>query len=456
MTAASTPITAQILAALCPSPNPSGPQPLPAYYGMVMLGLASQAYTAQGSDWPTIQAGLSVAITTPQYTPHLPSPVGGPDPVPGAWSLDWGPANGQDGDGDNSNLIYIASYRTPVLAGEAVGAPYFFVVGIRGTDTSVKGKPLHQQLLQDIRDFELISWPDLLAGKYNDLLHGHLCVPTPNTQDAGALTGKIALGSMRGFVKLANSTAPLNDGKIPGSKGTPLTVMAALQSLMQKNPATPIVVTGHSLGACQTQLMASYVAWQFPKTNVIPFAYAPPTAGDAGFVSTYSQQCPWGQFWYNEYDVVPYAFITMTANYEQKSGLSFAAQNLWSAYKWPDVAPGANTPVVNPNGEPGPPLPIEMVALIDTLGRLIPSVYVRPANGLLPLAGNIPSAYEIAALLAAMGGGMAKQDSTSGLAQLIWQHFPPCYSKLMAAQYGAQLAPFDFKSYKPGSVESGA
>ena len=255
------PTLAEMLAVLGPSNQPGVVVP-PAYYGMVILGLANQAYSAQGSAWNVIQSTLYTAITETKYTPPLPSPgqpgVASPTPLSGTWSLDWGPANGQNGDGDNSNLIYIASYRAQNNSNYAQNAPYFFVVSIRGTDTSVTGTPLYQQLLQDIRDFSFYSWSDLLAGKcYHQpvpppiLPPERLTVPTPNTQDTSALSGNVATGSSLGFVRIANSSAPLNDGQPPSNNGTALTVVQALNDLLGNYPGTPIVVTGHSLGACR-------------------------------------------------------------------------------------------------------------------------------------------------------------------------------------------------------------
>ena len=58
-------------------------------------------------------------------------------------------------------------------------------------------------------------------------------------------------------------------------------------------------------------------------TTVIPYAYAPPTAGDGDFITTFQAQCPAGQFWYNTFDVVPYAYITLASG---ESGLSWAAR----------------------------------------------------------------------------------------------------------------------------------
>lgn len=433
----STPSAAQILAALSP---PAGNPTAPAYYGMVVLGFAAQAYTQQGAAWSTIQSGLMTAITNTQFTPALPSPLVALSQgatVAGTWSLDWGPANGPNGDGgDESNLVYIASYRA--LAGNpnyAAGAPMFFVVGIRGTDTADKLIPLLQQLAQDVRDFKPLPWSGVLNSG---------SVPTPNTTTPATLPGNIANGTSLGFIKIASSMALLNGDSAIAKKNTGLlSVAEALKALMPAGSAVPIVVTGHSLGACQTQVMASYLAWQFPQNTVIPYSYAPPTAGDSDFINGYSNQCPAGQFWFNEYDVVPYAFLGVPGS---QTGLAFAAQHLWASYRWPQgsILVGSNTDY---SGQPAPPLPSAMVDAISLLGPDIPTVYARPGNGVFGLAGAIPSPQVIAMLLQSMGGSLGSQSAVGGLAQLVWQHFPPCYRNLMLAQYGSQLAPFKFAAY---------
>jgi hypothetical protein len=441
MTANVTPTPSQMLAAL-QSP----------YYGMVFLGLASQAYTAQ-ADWNEIPQGLYNALTQTRYTPQLPGlnqpGVATPAPIPGSWSLDWGPANGADGSGDNSNLLYIASYRAKGNPNYADGSPYFFAVGIRGTDTSVHGDALWQQIFQDIRDFTLWSWPNLLSGE-DGKGDKTLLVPTPNTLDISGISGNVAHGSMLGFVKLANFTAPLNNGLPPSqATGPSLTVMAALNQLLTQYPRTPVVVTGHSLGAALTQLMSAYLAWQLgPSTTfnvpVIPQAFAPPTAGDQDFITTYQALCPNSFFWYNAYDVVPFAYITMDGG---KSGLDYANHNLWTAYKWPA---GSVTPQgKNISGQSGPHLPDAMRLLIDGFANDIPKTYRRPTVGVLPLDGVIQQPQVIEAFLLGMGGKWATTDPTTPDAQLAWQHFPPAYFKQMAVQYGKQLAIYVVTPYKP-------
>jgi hypothetical protein len=424
------------------------------YYGMVTLGLASQAYTAQ-NDWNEIPTGLYIALTQKDakgnpYTPQLPglgqAGATTPDPIPGAWSLDWGPANGQNGNGDNSNLLYVASYRASGNPNYKDGAPYFFAVAIRGTDTSVKGLPLDQQILQDIRDFVLVDWKNVLSGKK---------VPTPNTTDVSGIAGNVAHGTMLGFAKIANFTAPLNNGQPPRSAtGTPVTVIEALNQLLAQYPGTPVVVTGHSLGAALTQLMASYLAWQLgSKTkynvHVIPHCFAPPTAGDQGFVDSYQAACPGGSFWFNTFDFVPYAYITMPDTKE--SGLLWARENLWTAYQWPagSVSPAGT----NIGGKPGPALPTFIADAIDGFKPLLPKGFVRPGSGLMQLDGAIPQPQTtIEGLLQQLGGKWPQADPTDSTSQLAWQHFPPCYFGQMWGQYANQLAWFTVASYRPHPV----
>lgn len=459
MPANTTPTPAEMLSAL-QSP----------YYGMVFLGLASQAYTAQG-DWNEIPQGLYIALTqtipnTSQlYTPQLPglgqAGAAQPSPIPGNWSLDWGPANGDDGSGDNSNLLYIASYRAKGNLNYADGAPYFFTVALRGTDTSVGGDALWQQIAQDVRDFKLWSWANLLAGKDDNLIDGRLSVPNPNTTNVSGLDGNVAHGSLLGFVKLANSSAPLNNGQPPAqATGPALTVIQALNKLLAQYPNTPVVVTGHSLGGAQTQLMAAYLAWQLGKGTsynvpVIPQAFAPPTVGDQDFVNTYQALCPSGWFWYNTYDFVPFAYITTTGDDgKQESGLRYASQHLWKAYTWPA---GSQWPAgTSIAGKPGPALPTILTDLIDSIGLLIPSSYQRPSIGVKPLNGSILQPQALEVFLQGMGGKWATTDPTGSDAQLAWQHFPPCYFKEMAQQYASSLALYAVTPYRPQATSDPA
>lgn len=428
------------------------------YYGMVFLGLATQAYTAEAT-WAEIPQALYVALTQTDptnnqpYTPQLPglgqAGVSLPVSIPGNWSLDWGPANGENGTGDNSNLLYIASYRAQGNPNYADGAPYFFAVGIRGTDIAAGSVAVWQQIVEDIGDFRVWSWPKLLSGGDDNLLDGYASVPTPNTTDVSTLAGNVAHGSLLGFVKLANSSAPLDDGQPPSqATGPAVAVVDALNELLSQYPGTPVVVTGHSLGGCQTQLMAAYLGWQLGagtshNVPVIPQAFAPPTGGDLGFVETYQALCPSGCFWYNTYDLVPYAYITMAVDGGQESGLNWASQNLWTAYTWP-----AGSDI---SGTAGPALPSIISGLIETIGRRIPPVYQRPSTGLMPLNGSMPTLQVMEEFLQNMGGKWVGLDPTGPDAQLAWQHFPNSYFEYMWQQYQDSLAQYSVQQYKPAS-----
>ncbi|MFC4161675.1 lipase family protein [Chitinimonas lacunae] len=398
------------------------------YYGMVFLGLAAQAYTAEG-DWSKIPLALYTALTQTQYTPSLPAPgqagVDSPQALAGAWSLDWGPANGQDGSGDNSNLLYIASYRAQNNPNYEKNWPYFFVVAIRGTDTSAGPLALWKQLGEDLGDFNLTSWAGLVSNGQ---------IPIPNSSDTSSLSGNIANGTSDGFTVLATSTAPLNNGQPPSSNGTPLSLIAALNSLLQQYPNTPVVVTGHSLGGAQSQPIAAYLGWQLSGiTTVMAQPFAPPTAGDQGFINTYQSFCPNSYFWYNTLDLIPYAYITMGS----QSGLQWANQNLWTSYEWP----GGSTS--------GPSLPSLLSGLIDVFGNDIPSSYVRPSSGVQALQGSLPQQTQIQQFLNGMGFPWDLLSWNGSDAQLAWQHFPPSYFAYMSSQYGSSIVNYMTTPYKP-------
>ncbi|MEP2333104.1 hypothetical protein, partial [Marinobacter sp.] len=131
-----------------------------AYYGMVWLGLANAAYTSEWKhDAVSMTEDLKQAIQDPNFLPPLPEPGNaGKKDAPtlgGSWSLDWGPAIASDW----SNLIYLASYRS---GPDQTGAPLFYVVGIRGTDTSTGIHGLLDQVDQDLRSFSTHPWSDYL------------------------------------------------------------------------------------------------------------------------------------------------------------------------------------------------------------------------------------------------------------------------------------------------------
>lgn len=390
------------------------------YYAGVFLTLAEICYV-DGGTAPNIPQGIYNAVTGLPQLPALgqtgqsaPSQV-----VSGSWSLDWGPAVTPD----NSNVIYIASYR------DSTGAPYFFSVNIRGTNIAAGPVALYQQIIQDMSDFRLWPFTKVLNGTTGSRL---AAVPCPNTTDSAELSGNIAHGSADGFVKLANLAAGLNDGQVPPVSGD-LTVVGALNKLLQGDncAGTPVVVAGHSLGACQTQVMATYLGWQLgalaTPSAVIGQAFAPPTPGDADLMASYIKMAPSSMFWANSLDLVPYAYVD----------LQWAASNLWTSFKWPASS-------VDPNnksnaGESGPPLPALLAGPIETIGRLVPAVYTRPTSGVTELTGFMPQSQQIGAWLASTSSTLADDGSD---AMLEWQHFPPCYSMLLWGQCASEMVGF--------------
>jgi len=414
------------------------------YYGLVFLALASQAYTDENKKSSIAQC-IYIALTAfdpstgTNFTPPLPaSGLAGPSgasvpPLPGNWSLDWGPAISDD----NSNVIYIASYRAPGPNNQ--GRPYFFSVVIRGTDTSAGFSGLMTQLAEDLRAFNTVSFADTLANG----------VPNPAERDRAIMAGTIANGSAQGFALIANLKSRLNHGGPPPGMGKSMNVAEALLALTEPFEAgtMPVVVTGHSLGACQAQIFAAYLGWQLNAAQpMIAHAFAPPTPGFADFVQTYQTWCPTSFFWHCEYDVVPYAYVTLPAEpgRDKIRGLEWAKANLWSAYRWPAGAQDQNGNGIG--GNPCPSLPEVLVLLIDGLDPLISEQYARPTIGLMPLTGAIPMPQTV---IQGMLDNMNETsgDTTSGLTQLMWQHFPPNYSERMAALYADQLAAYQWTSY---------
>jgi len=342
------------------------------YYGLVHLTLAAAAYIDEG-DLPAITAALTRTITA--GLPPLPAPGNPTGTIPGAWVLDWGPGI----DADNSNLVYLCSYRQ----GGPTGAPLFFAVVIRGTDTSARPLGVLDELKEDLDAFHQVPWVGALS-----------TLPNPYQRAVPqVLEGKTAQGSVDGLGVILGLKAVNNS-----------TLMDGLMTALAGAPGTPLVVTGHSLGGCQTQIMAAYLNWQVGGLvpAIFPNPFAPPTAGDPAFAATYDSLFPYGNFWFNTLDLVPHAFCDVTG-----------IKALWGQSGGPDC-------------------PDAMKLIIDLLAGDLPP-YARPTVGLRQLAGSYNPGAQPTDLI-----------ETAWEAQLLYQHFPPCYRTLMVAQFDAsQLAPFN-------------
>ncbi|MEJ2410381.1 MAG: hypothetical protein P8Y48_13975 [Novosphingobium sp.] len=428
------------------------------YYGMVFLGLANAAYTDAGGTREQaisdeLQAVFASKAPDTVYIPPLPElgqeGVRTPDAtVPGSWSLDWGPAFPTTFAAKLSNLLYVASYR------DGDGVPYFFVVGIRGTDISAGAVSVIQQVFEDFAAFDTVEWSKLIEEERRKL---------GGSVKTGAVPGgRVARGSYDGARDLLDSVNTPPEGQSQPSG----TLQEALNSLLtQKNvPAgTPIVVTGHSLGGCQTQTIASYVQWRFPDNTVIPHAFAPSTAGDVAFIS--DPLFRRGGFWFNTLDLVPWGYVTIAADDKAEFpdalsdpkpsdrpelGAEWAVLKLWTSFDWPKNDDGLTK---------GPELPARdlIQLLIDTHGEtLIRNRYARPHPELCPdvlkkMDGTIPEVQVIQDFYKSLHPdgclGPTSDAWSDGVVQLEWQHFPPNYQILLWNNYQGSMVYYDYKSY---------
>lgn len=247
------------------------------FFALCYLMLANLAYADEDSAQQAIQQ-----IT--HLLPTMPVPQGN---VAGKWDLSWGPQAVMN---DNSNLMYGAEFLDSVS-----GVPVFSAVVIRGTDTQARPSGVIKQLIEDVDAETQVLFP---AGN-----------------QAGS---KIAQGTQVGLNTLTSFTDSTNR-----------TIEQYVSGFVTQNPGAPVVVTGHSLGGCQTTVMALYLSSKLnlPAGIVVPNSFAAPTAGNSAFIQLYEQTFPFCPRWFNTLDLVPMAF----------AGLDGIKQ-LWSACNRP--APG--------------------------------------------------------------------------------------------------------------------
>lgn len=230
------------------------------FFALCYLMLCQLAYADEDNAPKAVQQIIDLL-------PNMPVPQG---QVTGKWSLGWGPM----ASADNSNLLYAAEFID-----KASGFPIFTAVSIRGTDTQAKPAGVLKQIVEDL-----------------DAAH-QVVFPANNT--AGA---KIAQGTKNGLDVLT------------GFKDkTGRTVGEYVNAFVAANPRTPVVVAGHSLGGCQTTVMATYLSTKLPTgTIIVPNSFAAPTAGNAQFIQLYERTFPFCPRWFNPFDLVPMAFAGLS------------------------------------------------------------------------------------------------------------------------------------------------
>jgi triacylglycerol lipase len=266
------------------------------FYALCYLMLCNLAYAAEDNGQQAVQQIINLL-------PTMPVPDG---PVKGQWSLSWGPQV----TGDNSNLMYGAE-----LLDSASGLPVFSAVVIRGTDTQARPAGVIKQIVEDL-----------------DASHQ---APFPEGNTVGS---KIAEGTDLGLTALVG----FNDPKVGNME-------QYLTDFVTKNPNAPIVVTGHSLGGCQTTVVALDLAGKLSAKGLapkmVPNSFAAPTAGNAAFIQLYEKTFPFATRWFNTLDLVPMAF----------AGLSGIKQ-LWT--------------------QCGHPAPDAFKLLIDAFGLLLGALHI--------------------------------------------------------------------------------
>ncbi len=260
-----------------PTPTLNGP-----FYGLCYLSLAWLAYAPEVS-------GIIDAVED--------MPV--PDGVSGTWSCPWGPVS----DAANPNNLSGANLCYVAVLSDANKAPLFAVVVLRGTDLALSVNMNAQQVMQDLDVAVEVDWS----------------FPS-NRSATGA---KIALGTSTALQRI---TAQAYDSQTLGD----------FISTFVQTTGAPVVVTGHSLGGCLTQVMTVYLAGVLSQNaNITSYAvlgnpFAPTTAGNPAFVALYNDAAcapgdtpayPLGvNMWVNTNDVVPYAWADL-------GGI----KNLWGA-----------------------------------------------------------------------------------------------------------------------------
>jgi len=353
------------------------------YYGLVWLALAQLAYTDEdaqvvkgvGTDLPTAVAAL----------PALPAPPGVPAPADWCqWGVEWGPIVTSD----NSNLMYAAVCRE-----QASGLPLCAVVGIRGTDTQERGdiKGLLRQIYEDLDVRHTVPWATVIGAHASPGVEG-------NTDAA------IANGTFEGLTILRGMTAP-------DAGGEAITILRWVSTFASAHTDTPIVVTGHSLGACQATVMAMYLHDSLKvagvTASIVPHAFAPPTAGTPGFAAAFEAAFPGAHLWWNTLDIVPNAF-----------------QNIANA---PPDTPSMTHMTGFWQDHGGPAIDLVEKLAVDGFVHL-EHTYAQPSGTLVPLTGRV----------VVPGPGCRNTWAN----QLLIQHLTPQYHYLMSTQLGDRVAAY--------------
>ena len=182
-----------------------------------------------------------------------------------SWQVAWGPAL----NADRSNLLYVARNST---TGQ-------LAVSIRGSDFS-----FWLDWIEDLAALRLVPYDEFVP--------------------AASSNAQIAVGTAIGLRQLL--------GMQDGTKN--------LETFLGATPeATPILITGHSLGGCLASVLAPCVAnWVGNASNLSVYTIAAPSPGNADFATYYNRLFtdPSGYSnafrFFNSLDVVPNAWSSLS------------------------------------------------------------------------------------------------------------------------------------------------
>jgi hypothetical protein len=350
------------------------------YYALGYLALCVASYSAEKANPKEVEAAIAANVPL----------IGQIGDVPGKWTLDWGPGITSNFFDWKANLLFVASYRDP-----ASNLPIFTAVVIRGTDTTAGFFGVITQLREDVEPGCQVQWP---GGDG----------PCATEQQSASSQPYVAKGTYKGFQDLITLSGTNHTTQSQQFQSLTEFLAEFLPTVADTESPLPLVVTGHSLGGCQTSPVALWVGSQPAAQSgitIVPNSFAAPTAGNQAYADLYLKTFPHARRWFNTFDLVPMAYSELQS-----------IHNLWSAGPF---TCGIKLPWW------GKPL---LAVIEDDVAKL-------------------QYAHEGGTATRQLTGSCGKA-ATSWGGQLEYQHFAPCgYWNLMIAQYASSLGSLQYPQW---------